>query len=183
MSDSSKIRFSLHIPIVCVVLALHFYASDIFTYFYLKGVKNQLSQKHLTGKLYLKGDYEPLLRNDPYRNLPENHVFVFVSENKGVTEEIYYTDKGQKVEALYIRGKIKQISGSSPSKMVFFIVPLVGLLLAGFSILHEMVRTGKVFTWQLGKSQDNLEMLCNLYGLPFTFAGIFIVVIKELWMK
>lgn len=184
MATKEKIKFAYHIPMIIALLVLQFFSSDIFSYFYLKKVENKLSKLHsVTGKFYRHGEYKPRLKeNSPFR-VPKNYVYAFVNKDGDITEETYYTKDGTKVVALYSGDKIVKVSGASGPKTFYFIIPIIGFLLILFANLREAARSGNIFSWQLGRSPDHLEKICYLYGVPFFGISIFIVIVKEVWLK
>ena len=135
------------------------------------------------GKLYRSGEYEPLLNQESSFKIPRDYIYAFVSTSGATTEEVYYTKDGTMVEAFYKDKKIKKVSGKTGPKTAYFFIPIVGLLIVVFSAFREALRTGNLSSWKIGQSPDRLEKIYYLYGIPLFAVGIFIVIVKEVWLK
>lgn len=183
MVNKKRIKFGLHFPIIIAILFLHTFASDIYLHFYLQNVEKNFLENTVSGNgsLYKSGEYTPILKEESSFSVPNKYEFVFVENRDNVTEETYYTMDGDKVKAFYINGKIQKVSGKSGPKMAYFIVPVLGFVFVLFANLRESARTGKFFSWQLGKSPDYIEKLFYLYGVSFFAIGLFIIIVKEVW--
>lgn len=182
MQKEKQIKYRIHIPIICVLLIVQFFSSDIFAYFYLKSAEKRFMEANsLDGKLYGSGEYTPLLAKDPYSKIPRDYKFVFVRKNGDLTEETYYTKKGEMIEATYVGNRVQRVSGKSEPNMASFILPVIGFFITGFALFREVLRTGEIFSWRLGRHPDKTEKVCYLYGVPLFASGILFGLIKPLW--
>jgi hypothetical protein len=182
--QDNKIKYGLHIPLIIVILVIHMLSSDIHSFFSLRAIEHKLEKlDHKDGRLYRRGEYKPLVDEKSPLEVPRDYVYVFVKNYGDTTREIYYAKDGTEVEALYTDGRIRKISGKSGPKTAYFIIPIVGLFTLLFTIIRETFRTGRVSSWQIGRSPDQFEKACYLYGIAFFGIGILIVIVKELWLK
>jgi hypothetical protein len=180
----NKINFALHIPLVMVILVIHMLSSNIYSFFSLRAIEQKLaSLDHMDGRLYRTGEYKPLVDEKSSLEVPSDYVYVFVKKHGDTTTETYYAKDGAEVEALYTGGTIRRISGKSGPKTAYFLIPIVGLFTLLFAIIRETFRTGTVSSWQIGRSSDQFEKVCYLYGIALFGIGILIVIVKELWFK
>ena len=184
MMSNLKIKYYIHIPIVIAILAIHYVSFDIYNYFYLKKVEKDLaSNKNNSGTLYRAGEYKRHSENISCERVPCDSVLVYVTNSDNSRLETHYTKDGAQVDVLFVDGNLERITGTQFSGHMYFIVPLIGIILCLFAVVHDMLRTGTLCTWNIGRSPDSIEKILYLYGLPLLGVGIFSTIVKEVWLK
>ncbi len=92
-------NYRIHIPIICLLLILQFFVTDIFGLVYLPMMEGQLKKNH-NGVLYRSNEYTPLTSEGP-----KNFKFVYVIKSGGLTNETYYSKEGNRTTVNLINGK------------------------------------------------------------------------------
>ena len=170
----------VHVPVIIGLLVIHYFSTDILGFFYLNSLKKRLNELG-SGKLtiYEDGNYEPIAKGDSRFKLPRHPKLVIVKRNQNITKEIYFTKYGERIEALYIDNKIKSVSYRFALGTVGFLIPIIGLLIGLYSVIHEMVRTGDVMSWTWTRHPDDYEKICYLYAISLIGFGLLLLVMKH----
>ena len=160
-------NFKIHIPIICFLLILQFFITDIFGLVYLPVIESQLKKNH-NGEFYRSNEYTPHSSEGP-----KNFEFVYVTKSGGKIDETYYSKEGNRTTVTYINGKWQSSETQVFSAQAFLVLPIIGFCFGMLAILHKMARTGALTTWTLSKYPfDNVEKVSLLYGIPLFVSAI-----------
>lgn len=170
----------VHSTVTIALLVIHYFFDDTYIYFSFHSFiekYNESSSKNF--KIYRNGLYVPILKKNTYRHLPRNVKIIVVEKDNDITKEIYFSKKGDIIEAIYVNSTMQSITSKSVPSAVFFLIPFLGIIIGSYSVARNILRTGNIMTWSLWRRFDSIEKVCMIYANSLFGFGLLLLIVKH----
>jgi hypothetical protein len=154
-----------HAAIVMLLLVTQFFARDLWATIYIHVVRPRLVEQGARG-------CETLVRVE---GQPEECDLVIEHRSTEIVEHTFYAKRG--VSKTDVRstatGQFLRSSSVHWAGIASLILPFLAFIVFASAVVHKMIRTRSIFTWQMARHRwDVREKMMLLYSVPLIVAGI-----------
>jgi hypothetical protein len=158
-----------HLAIVGCLLCVQFFSRDIVAAHYSLLRRPRL----IAAGAKPCEDYKPLIQKEA----PRDCDLVVVSSTGAIVDELYFPARGDiETRVRSDRNGWLSTESSYTAHKVSFVFPAVAFLVGVIAVVHKVVRTRAVWSWELSRQPvDRFEQVLAVYWMPVFLGSILFI--------